>query len=97
LIYEDINETYIDMINNLNIKKLFNLIGNKSDERKKHIKKYRNQAKKMDESLTKMQLCNFCNFCAIILQFVQFFFKISIIMFFFNFYNFLQFYVIFSK
>ena len=44
---EDINETYFDIIKNLNNKKIFYLIGNKSDERKKHIKKYRNQAKKL--------------------------------------------------
>ena len=44
---EDINETYFDIIKNLNNKKIFYLIGNKSDERKKNIKKYRNQAKKL--------------------------------------------------
>ena len=44
---EDINETYIDIINNHNNKKIFYLIGNKSDERKKYIEKYRNQGKKL--------------------------------------------------
>ena len=44
---EDINETYFDIIKNLNNKKIFYLIGNKSDERKKNIKQYRNQAKKL--------------------------------------------------